>query len=73
MRFSLRSLLFGAAFLPPMIAFTWVVIGVVEKAAANSRSDELLPFLQQAAAVAAVIAGATVIAALCHRMGTSVD
>jgi len=71
MRYGLRTLLFGATVLPPLLAGAWFVSGPVIYTIRNSTIADWQPLFFQAAALAGVIAAVKVAVALCHRSGTA--
>jgi hypothetical protein len=71
MRYGLRTLLFGAMILPPLLAAAWFVSRSVIYTIQNSTISDWQPLFVEVAALAGVIAAVTVTAALCHRSGSA--
>lgn len=67
MQHGLRTMLIGAAILPPILAGGWFAIGRVINAAGNTRWDDWQPLLQPIISLSALVGIAIIIVAMCHR------
>jgi hypothetical protein len=70
MRFSLMTLLIGATVFPPMLAGGWFASSHIIRMLDHTNWHDFQPFVNQAAAMAGLIASLTIVGALCQRLGS---
>jgi hypothetical protein len=71
MRYRLRTLLIVLAIGPPLLAAAWFAVGPISQVVVQTSWDQWQPLAYQAASMALLIAGATLIVSLCHWSGTA--